>query len=72
VRSFVTTQTSCSAFAVEVLVKQRTIGDTYTGGRQAKKPSNREWFELHCCGSSQEWAYRQKKSSMFWTLISHA
>lgn len=29
---------------------------TYIGGRQAKKPSNREWFELHCCGSSQEWA----------------
>lgn len=31
-------------------------GATYIGGRQAKKPSNREWFELHCCGSSQEWA----------------
>lgn len=40
----------------EYCSKRDTTWVTYMGGRQAKKPSNREWFELHCCGSSQEWA----------------
>lgn len=40
----------------EIWLSKNATGGTYIGGRQAKKPSKREWFELHCCGSSQEWA----------------
>jgi hypothetical protein len=39
-------------------------------GRVEKKPRSRECVELHWPGLFQPWAYRQKKSSTFYVVVS--